>query len=158
MTTITRSVESDTDKLNHWFKGDRDAVLLILTLFRVFHVWDDLVDGDKEVTEADINDAFWLVFNNLPSNPFYQRYYNALQPLIIQGIQDWKVANVFERSHDRHRQTIAFTLRCSVLNIIHHCALIIGGVDWADQVGPEIRLYGQEHKLKDYLENLPCQT
>ena len=158
MPTITRSAEKDIEELNRWMKHDRDAVLLILTLFRVFHVWDDLVDGDKEVTEDDINEAFWMLFNNLPGNRFYIDNFPTLQPLIIQGILDWRTANVMERSHNEHEKTIAFTLRCNVLQIIQHCALIIGGADWANQVGPDIRLYGQEHTLKDYLENIPCQT
>ena len=43
-------------------------------LFRAMHTWDDLVDKDKPVSEADINGAFVALMVHVPANPFYLIY------------------------------------------------------------------------------------
>ncbi len=152
MTTLFREPEKDFLQLVEWFKGEREPAHMIMAMFRMFHVWDDLVDGDP-VTDKDINEAFWIALVALPQNHFYREYEDTIRPVMVQAIQDWKVANVLEKNKG-NEQNIAYTLRCTVVGIIHYCALIIGGPEWADEVGPDIWRYGLSHTLEQYLENL----
>ena len=49
----------DADFLHTAFKGQQDAVDLVMALVRVSQCWDDLVDRDKPVGAGAINAAFY---------------------------------------------------------------------------------------------------
>jgi hypothetical protein len=158
------NLEMDQANLERWMRGNKAAMRFCETLFFVLHLWDDLIDLDKDRAPQHINNAFWLALIELPSNPFYIDNFMSLHPLLISIIHDWHAANEFEQDNtlrsvaeDEHCKNIAFTLRCNALSIIQQCAFLCGGHEWAKVVGPEIRLYGQRETLEQYKEDL-CQT
>ena len=140
------------EKLNYFFKGNLAAVEMCMQLTFIAHVWDDLIDKDKVLTDHEISTAFRILLVDLPYNPFYTDHIVDLRPLIMNVILQWWDANVLERGsdHDRH---MAYMLRASFLQIFNYCAYLIGGPDWAGEVGPDMRrLY--EESLESFMEEM----
>ena len=125
--------------LHKWFKGDPEAVNLILILHSIVETWDDLIDGDKPVTDEQKNSAFYNALIILPRNGFYQRNFALLNPLIEATIVDWLTANGFEKSKDPQKCIMAYGLRYSLYAVTALIARIIGGLDWSVQVNSEFR-------------------
>jgi hypothetical protein len=121
-----------------WFGGNQDA----LNLYRMFrdlaHVWDDLVDKDNPVTEAEINNAFLICLVYMPANPFYQRIQAAVMPMWITVVSAYQAANSFERNKDEHGVEIAHTLRYAAGNIIAYAVHVCVGPEKAAEVMPEV--------------------
>ncbi len=141
---------TDHDFLTKAFRGDADAVNLILLLSRVSHVWDDLVDLDKPVDEITINRTFYALLIDLPSNPFFRRHMDTLLPLMAMGAMNYEIANAYELSGDRERLALAHVLRYSVADVATATALLIGGPEWVRMIGPELRQLSQKDTLDHY--------
>lgn len=124
-----------------WLKNDRDAVAFILAVHKVVELWDDLIDKDKDPQDADINAGLYAAMVTLPRNPFYQRHFALLSPLVESAILDWWTANELETQGGDGLHT-SYILRCSGLALTVMCARIIGGVEWASAVNNELRSLG----------------
>ena len=137
-------------KLDVFLKGNIEAIKFCHDLVAMIHIWDDLVDKDKEITDDDINNAFRVALVDIPLNPFYNRYREHLIPLIMNCILQWEDSNKMEKGElqDKHQ---AFILKASVLQIISYCAFIIGGIEWSRKVGVDIRRMYEE-KLEDIIK------
>jgi hypothetical protein len=120
-----------------YFNGNEAAVSFIEDLFAAWHIWDDLIDKDKEITDESINQAFFTAFINIPRNPFYQANFNTLSPLLENAFINWFAANKLEQN--KENLEAAYALRNINLSIIVACANIIGGVDWAASVAIDIQ-------------------
>lgn len=120
-------------------QGNRDAVLFVQRLIDLAHFWDDLIDGDKKLSHADINGAMQSALVDLPLNPFYQRHLPTLMPLVIVAIHNWKAATDFERGSSEHLKQVAFVLRSSYVDVLVMCAHLIGGWEHASEWVPRIR-------------------
>ena len=120
----------------HFFKGNTDAIKLCMDLIYISHLWDDMVDKDKDRTDYEINDGFRIALVEIGANPFYLRYANQLHPLMMKSCLDYEALLPLERGTG-HDKTIAFTLRNSVLGILAYSIFLIGGMDWYRQVAPE---------------------
>ena len=129
-----------------------EAVALCSDLFEISQVWDDLVDRDRPVDDETINRAFWRALVEVPSNPFYQRHFTTLQPLVQASIIDWLDANTLQ-AEGGEKRAAAYVLRDSVGALVIHCARIIGGYDYMREVSAEIRraVYSEE-ALKTFME------
>ena len=66
-----------------------DAIRFLHELFHMMHVWDDLIDKDKPIDDAAVNSAFTSLLVHIPANPFYQRFFSHLHPLISVATLDW---------------------------------------------------------------------
>ena len=138
----------------HAFCGNQAAVDYVLMIARVADVWDSLIDRDVPVSDNDINEAFWLLAVEIPRNPFFQANVNELLPVTATGIANWLVANRLE-SRDEHRAVeIAHVIRYSIADVALMAALLCGGREWIDEVGPELRLRSQRSDLKEYFNRL----
>jgi hypothetical protein len=142
-------------KLIGLLQGNLAAVSLCMDVIAVFHLWDDLIDQDKEIRAEEINGAFWACFVRIPRNPFYQSHQQEIVPLIENIILAWHSANVLERGTD-HEKHVAYGLRSLVVRLIDHCAYLVGGYEWARQIGPDVaRLY--DEPLESFMEEMKCQ-
>ena len=142
------------DKLVSAMCGNTSAVAFVCLLARVFHLWDDLIDKDKQVSDSDINAAFTHALVTIPTNEFYQQHFWALQPIIRNAITNWHIATQIERSPNESNYPIAFILRSSAVDIITACATIIGGEEHAVRVGRDIHLFAHRETLGGYLSNI----
>ncbi len=150
---------SDREFLLKVFLGNADAADLVLALSRVVDVWDNLIDNDKPVSPDDINSAFFLALTDIPRNPFYLKNVQTIQPMIVNGITNWLIANRIEDDPEstHHARTIAHIIRYSIADVAICCAALIGGVRHAADVGPELRLRSQRDTLENYLNEIEAR-
>lgn len=123
---------------HQWFQGNASAIEFADMLISATHVWDDLIDKDKEVDPEAINKAFMVGFVGLWRNTFFATHCAELVPLLEQAINDWMDANELEKDKNL---PAAYTLRCSFATPIIRCAYLIGGHDWGRQVSIAMRRY-----------------
>ena len=135
-------------------KGNRDAADFLATIVAVLHFWDDLIDKDQQLTDKDINDAFWKALIVLPRNNFYREHFHLLNPLLMAAIHNWSAATKLEREGDSGDKHIAFILRSSYVDLITQSALLVGGPEWAEEVTPTIRRFTHSEGYEGYLKNL----
>lgn len=131
------------ERFQHWFKGNDAAVQAALDLLEIAHLWDDLVDGDKEIQAEHANVTMRKAMLDLPLNPFWSANLRVLQPLLYSCYLQWHTANFFEQE-DIHLEK-AYMLRASVYQIFAMFALICGGVEWAEEITVEVwQTYGEK--------------
>lgn len=134
-----------------WFGGDAAAVALCMDLLAVAHTWDDLVDGDKPVSPAEVNAVFKRMLIDIPCNPFYRAFQDQLTPLLMNVFLQWQAANAFEA--EKAELPKAYMLRAGVYQIFAYVAWLIGGDEHARLVSPQVwRLYGE--KLDDFTKEI----
>jgi hypothetical protein len=121
-----------------WFGGNQDA----LNVFRMFvdlsHLWDDLVDKDKEATEDEINNAFLICLVYLPANPFYRSIQEQILPMWLTVVSAYQTANKFERDKDAHGIEIAHGLRYAAGNIVAYMVYVCVGPEKAKEFLPDM--------------------
>lgn len=145
---MTEENQSDLEWLIYVCCGDRDAADFLFAFFAMCHVWDNLIDKDTPEDDANINRAFWIANVQIPRNAYYRRYNEMILPVMSVAIQEWFTANELEAGN---RKDIAYTLRCSIVSLIHQAAEICGGYEWAIKVGEEIRLKSQSETFEKYM-------
>ena len=128
----------NTEGKLEWFGGNQDA----LNVFRMFvdlsHLWDDLVDKDKEATEDDINNAFLICLVYLPANPFYRSIQDQILPMWLTVVSAYQTANKFERDKDTHGIEIAHSLRYAAGNIVAYMVHVCVGPEKAKEFLPDM--------------------
>lgn len=127
-----------TKALNRWLKSDPGAIRFVLDVVYIAHLWDDLVDKDRERTPEEVGYGFKASLFHLMENPFYTRFIGELRPVMINAYLGWVGSN---RVNDPKK---AWFLRASIYNIIVHCAYLIGGMEWGEQMVSEIWEFYEE--------------
>lgn len=137
-------------------KGNEHALGFLLLLFNILHTWDDLVDNDKPVSSKTISGVFWDCLITLPSNGFFQHNKATILPILSTIILQWEAATNLEKTKHKseHSLHIAFILRSTYADLITHCALLIGGYEWARQVSIELREFNYEESFCEYQEEI----
>jgi len=144
----------DREYLLHAYQGNTDAVDLVLRIAEISHTWDDLVDRDKPVTDAQINRAFSIALLELPKNQFYQAHCLDLLPVMTTGTLNWLTANEYEKQQDKEAHALAHVLRYGIADLALFIAYLIGGQEWAQQVAPELRRRSQRDTMENYLSEV----
>lgn len=131
-----------------WMRGDTAAVRLAAQLIEVAHFVDDLVDGDF-VPPADAARLTRMMLLEIPSNTFYRENFTYLQPLLGQCWLQWQASNAMEKAQEPGDRAKCYMLRAGLYGLLHGMTVVVGGLDWAEEVGPEIyRAYGE--KMEDF--------
>ncbi len=146
--------QSMFDALDHYLMGNTYAVSLALDMIFLAHKIDDLVDRDIEISVDDIKLVFRKVFVDLPQNQFYQVWRVQLEPLITNAYMNWLDSTTLEQG-DKDDRCIGFQIRNDVLKIVRYMLLLIGGPEWAQDMGPSFwkQFWGlKEQEYLDYLE------
>ncbi|MBI4293630.1 MAG: hypothetical protein HY661_19310 [Betaproteobacteria bacterium] len=152
---------NDREQLLRFFRGDEAAVELAFMLARISHIWDDLIDKDKPVSDHQVNAAFWLALVGVPANPFYQQHSEDLRPVMASGILNYAAANALERRGDLHSLEIAHVIRYSIADTVLLMATLAGGYAWGMEVASDLRLLCQKDTFWNYLtekRNEPTRT
>jgi hypothetical protein len=139
------------------FVPNDSAVDFLDGMIGVAHLWDDLIDRDKPVTDDAINKAFWFMLVDLPRNDFYREHFNELNPIVMVSFMNWQAANSMERTGTSDDKHIAFILRSAYVDLVTLCALIVGGEDWAARTTLEIRRFAHCEGFAAYLDNLQTE-
>lgn len=138
-------------------KEDKHAADFLSSIVELLHVWDDIIDRDHDQNDEAINWAFTTALITLPRNPFYIKYFDWLNPVLLSAINNWRVANTLEAGDSEADKRIAFISRSSYIDLITQVAFIIGGSEWVRQVGPEIRRFAHSEGWDGYLANLEIE-
>lgn len=147
-------MSNDREFLLHAYQGNQAAVDLILHIVEVADVWDNLIDKDKELSDAQINRAFAIALLELPRNTFYQQHHVELLPVMTTGTLNWLISNEYEKQQDKEAHALAHVLRYGIADMALFIAYLIGGHDWAQQVAPEMRRRSQKDNLENYLSEI----
>ena len=123
---------------NKWLKGDSDAIDLLFILGEISQTWDDLIDGDKHVSNSDINRMMILALVRLTKNPFFVAHQIELSTVFDLQIQKWLDSNYLESTKDPHYIHVAFGLRSVVTPIYLYMVQIVGGHGWRMEAMKEI--------------------
>lgn len=145
---------SDREYLLSVYQGNNDAVDLVLAIAEVSHAWDDMIDRDKSLDDARINRAFTLALLEIPKNPFYQKHCLELLPVMTAGALNWFTANKYEAQDDKEAHALAHVLRYGIADVALFVAYLIGGLDWAEQMAPDLRRRCQKDTLDNYLNEV----
>ena len=121
-----------------WFGDNQDALNVYRMFVDLAHLWDDLVDKDKEATEDDINNAFLICLVYLPANPFYRSIQEQVLPMWLTVVSAFQTANKFERDKDPHGIEIAHGLRYAAGNIMAYIVHVCVGPEKAKEFLPEM--------------------
>lgn len=143
----------DRDMMMGLMRGDSDACNFLDAVYDIAHGWDDLVDGDAPV---DVN-ALLFGALTLSSNPFYRQHMGYLQPILVNSITNWRVANLLELTDSDYELKIAFILRSSYADMVTQSAVCIGGIEWGVEVGRRIRLHMHAETYTGYLADLAME-
>jgi len=135
------------------FKGSRAALEIIDILISITHIWDDLIDKDKPVTDAEINSVFYNALVTLPRNPLFQMNQERFVTTLENAIFDWMTSCKMETCTMQNLRA-AWVLRTSLSNITVQLAQIVGGFEHAQAVSDQIKNgilddwdeYRQEHE------------
>lgn len=141
------------ERLLYFLQGNQAAVDMCMAVLYIAHLWDDLIDRDKVRTPNEISQAFILALVGIPGNSFYDQHRFLLQPVFSNAILQWLDSNALERSPEIHDRRMAWMLRASILQIFNYSAFLIGGFDWYQQVGPDMRKLYQEN-FNDFNEEM----
>lgn len=131
-----------------------DAGAFLAQIVSILHFWDDLIDKDHKLSDRTINDMFELMLIFLPRNRFYMANFDMLNPILISAIQNWHLANTIERSEIRESYNISFIIRSSYVDIITMTAYLLGGQDFAQEIGMSIRLLAHKEGMTTYVSEL----
>lgn len=143
------------DHFSVWFQNNEAAVLFCLDMVRAIHLWDDLIDKDKEIKDEEVNRVFTFLMVDMPLNPFFVLNQRDIAPMMQSIILKWHTANVFEEEKEDNDIEKAYMLRAELYQLFVLCATLVGGRDWGREMSVYIwRLYGESVKeLKKELEN-----
>jgi hypothetical protein len=140
-------------KLIEW-TGDMGALWFIRQFGDVCEVFDDLVDKDKPVTDADLARTLFAVLTEMPLNPFFDKHKHQLIPIIVTGINAWLDANTLEKGSENDR-VFSYVLRDWYAELIAYIIYLCRGRDYMRSVSMEVRHFFTHHEtLEQYREGL----
>jgi hypothetical protein len=155
MTEIDRLTADWVPDLARFLQGNVAAVAFVSQVCAIAHVWDDLIDRDGAVAEADIHGAFWLALIELPRNEFFREHSAELNPVMRLVALNWMAATKMERE-GRDRE-ITYVLRSAYIDLLTTAAALVGGPDWAAELTPEIRRWAHGETFEQYLQNIKIE-
>ena len=134
--------------LIEYLNGDPYAASFCTQIEAVAHMWDDLVDRDKDRSNGEIDAVFTSLLWDIPSNPFYRTHETIIRPCLLNVILQWKAANVLVRSDVSSQRCCAYMLRNALLSVFALCIYLTGGDNqtivrfWAEATSEFEHLYG----------------
>jgi hypothetical protein len=137
--------------------GNAAAAQFLEQMVTVLHLWDDLIDQDKPVDAEAINRGFMTMLVDLPRNEFYAANFQHLNSILVNAITNWHIANRMEAEPDEYKLRIAYILRSSYCDLVTQCALLVGGPDYAREVGFHNRMNTHKEGWVNYQMNLEAE-
>jgi len=119
--------------------GDDDAFEYLVTMGKVFRVWDDLYDQDRPVTPEVADEVFSSLSFDLSRNQFFVRYRQALEGFIFVAWNAWKDSDAWRGDKNKMKGLCAWFIRDWVNEIDVLVAWLVGGVDHARKMSLKCR-------------------
>jgi hypothetical protein len=146
---VNNDIYSPQSRLK-WFNNNQDAFNMVEMIIEMLHVWDDVVDKDKEVTEQDINKAFSIALIYLPMNSFYRQIQANAIPMWVNIISAYETANKFEKEKDVKELNIAYSLRSAIGQIIGYSIFVLNTKQLSSEYIPLMWKWLHGEDLSEY--------
>lgn len=142
-------------KLLEIFDGLEDAVDLIEDCISVTEVWDDLIDGDRQVTSEMITHAFTLALVKIPSNPLYTRYGATIRVALTGAILGWIDSDAMrgDRTMGAEDVITAHVVRYQIVDVALQLLVELRGWSFATIYSPELRRMYRAETLREFVES-----
>jgi len=111
---------------------DSSALDFLQTVFEASELWDDIIDKDNEITDANVSRVMQKLLLTFPRNEFYRTHYDALGGMLVTCICSWKTANELKDGVSELAQS--YTLRKEFINLVVMCTAILYGVTAAEEI------------------------
>ena len=131
-------------KLIEWI-GDPSAVEFIQILGMSTELFDDLVDRDKEISEAQIFSLIMSLWVKLPFNSFWNAHKGFLMPVLLMSINAWQDANVLEKGEGSD-QVYAYVFRNLTLQVLPMVIFILHGEQRMRELSLEMHRFFTGHE------------
>lgn len=135
------SVEKHKEFFRKAAKDNEGAYEFLCTMGRVFRVWDDLYDKDREVKKEEADEVFKQLNFELSRNSFYRRNQDALAAFIFVAWNAWKDSEAWKGSDKKVQGICAWFLRDMCNELVPLVAWIVGGCDHAREISLEYRAF-----------------
>lgn len=132
--------------------GNAQAEEFCREILGIVNVYDDLIDRDNPVSDDQIHRMMWAALVTLPRNAFYRQWFDVLNPVMMQAISNWRIANTMEA--DRENYQVAFVIRSSYVDIFCTVALLLGGTQHALTIGRQLREAVHSESFASYMEEM----
>lgn len=109
--------------------GNEDALRFMWVFWNFTHLYDDLVDNDREVTVEQAAKWSTLFFIELSRNAFYLKHVDSLLPFIIQVCNRWCDGEDWEKNGTPQQVRLASVVKCGDIDLFFHVAYLVGGWD-----------------------------
>jgi hypothetical protein len=139
--------------------GNQAAADFLMVVCEAMHLWDDLIDKDKKITDDHVHKVFTNLLCVLPMNPFFRDFSVQLCTAMMIAIQNWHVANAAERTEYINDGItvpldVAFVLRSSYVDWVTLTATLCGGVEHGRRIAVKVRALAHREGFENYLINL----
>lgn len=142
-------VEDTIARLNWVCCGNQEAVQFCSMVWDMVATYDDLIDLDNPSHSAvHVHSMMYNALFGLPYNKFYAANFALLNPIMLNSIANWRIANELESQ--KAELDIAFIIRSSYIDILRMVAFITGGDAHSIQAGIELRKYVHQEGLDAY--------
>lgn len=130
---------TSTEELFRWaMRDDPHATQLCMDVFTWSNTYDHLADAESTDVERDLHDAMWTLAVLVPQNEFYQRNCAELATSMANAVTTWRTSIVLQRTADLHDAHLAYVMRWIPIEFFLHCARLVGGPVWAQEIAPEV--------------------
>ena len=134
-------------------KGHAEAIELCQLVFVWANDYDHLVDGDKtpDTQEVLLHRAMWAMLEGLHRNRFYRAHQDELLVTLMNGVSTWRISNTLQRAEGPIGHQLAHVLRWAPIEFFLHCARLVAGEDWVQEVGPRFWIaMTQDHSFEEF--------
>ena len=135
-------------------QGNASAFEFCRTITQIASTYDDLIDRDNPVSDAQIHAMVFEALVTLPRNTFYRQHFGVLNPLIINSLHNWRIANAMEQHRNAEDLNIAFIIRSSYADLLRMVAFLVGGEAHALEMGLLLRRAVHSEGLSNYLTEM----
>jgi len=134
-------------KMREWIP-DEWALKFVLDYSDAVELWDDLIDGDKEVDQQQVMRVFTNLLTTMPLNPFFNQHKTVFIPLIQASINAWFDSLNLEKGSDNDK-AMAYMLRWYSHEAFIYTIFLTRGYEYMRSVSLEVRRFFTGHESLD---------
>lgn len=109
--------------------GDPHVADFCRKIWNFEHCLDDLIDGDKPVSQEQVARAVCDLVQVLTLNPFYLAHREQLFGLLVSCMNRWIEGDALRASEDATERAQGVAVSCADLDLLCHVAFLRGGWD-----------------------------
>lgn len=129
--------------------NNAEAWRFIETFSNRGHLLDDIIDGDKPVSDEALIGLELAWMKELAGNQFYQAHQGFLMPLIIMGCNAWLDSNKWEKEGTEVQKVHSDVVKSLYHEVVFACVYLCGGWNALREFTAKHREYQTDNFKKD---------